>query len=80
MVHATLTLTLSDRQTVTASITAETPDREQVVSYSGAVDRLPRKYDTADLPVLRAWASNLAKEINATVTEDVTGTYDYWAK
>jgi hypothetical protein len=41
--------------------------------YSGAVDRLPEKFDTADVRVLRAWAKCVVKETGAAVNEQIEG-------
>jgi hypothetical protein len=80
MVTAKFTLTFPDGQTVVAEIQAETPDREEPVKYTGAVERLPEKFETADERVLRAWAAGMARETGATVTENVEGQYDSWAE
>ena len=79
MIVATYTLTFPDGDTITAEIRAETPDREYPVCYSGAVERLPRKYATGDTRVLRVWADSIAKENGAAASEKIGGMYDRWA-
>jgi hypothetical protein len=80
MLTAKFTLTFPDGAIATAQIEAESADAEYNVVYSGAVDRLPEKFDTADVRVLSAWAKNVVKETGAAVNEQIEGEYDRFAE
>jgi hypothetical protein len=80
MLTAMFTLTFPDGAIATAQIEAESADAEYNVVYSGTVDRLPEKFDTADVRVLRVWAKNVVKETGAAVNEQIEGEYDRFAE
>jgi hypothetical protein len=80
MVTAKFTLTFPDGAIATAQIKAESADAEYEVAYSGAVERLPERFDTADVRVLRAWAKGVARETGAAVNEQIEGEYDRFAE
>ena len=80
MLTAKFTLTFPDGAIATAEIEAESADAEYNVVYSGAVDRLPEKFDTADVRVLHAWAKHVMKQTGAAVNEQIEGEYDRFAE
>ncbi len=80
MVTAKFTLTFPDGAIAAALIEAESADAEYNVVYSGVVERLSEKFDTADVRVLRAWAKSIAKETGAAVNEQIEGEYDRFAE
>ncbi len=80
MITFTCQLKFSDGATVVGKIDAESANADYVVDYSGAVERLPRRYDTADVPQLRALFRVLADETGAEFTEQSEGEYDRWAQ
>lgn len=75
----TCQLRWEDGVTVTGAIKADSADTEYLVDYAGAVERLPRRYDRADAPLLRALFIALAQETGAQFTEQAEGSYERWA-
>ena len=73
-------LTLKDGITIQAKVIAASPHDEQRVAYSGAADRLPRRFEKCSPPLLVALFKNIAAEIGARLTVRSSGVYDCWAE
>ena len=80
MLTITCQLTFADGATAAGSIIAESADADYPVEYTGAVARLPRRYDAADASQLRALFRALAQETGAQFSETSEGEYDRWAQ
>ncbi|HXG47086.1 MAG TPA: hypothetical protein VNO52_05640 [Methylomirabilota bacterium] len=74
------TLKFRDGQMVHGLIEAESANGEYPIHYAGAVDRLPRRFETGDPADLRGLFRNLARELDAEFSEQTTGEYDRWAE
>ncbi|MHC1762798.1 MAG: hypothetical protein AB9869_00620 [Verrucomicrobiia bacterium] len=70
----------ADGETASASVSVHSPEAEAAVSYSGASDRLPDRFPTADAAFLHAWADQVAAKVCARLTITEAGQYDFWAE
>lgn len=69
----TCTLRFKDGQTVSGRICAHTRYEDCVIEYTGAVDRLPFTFETADSVLLRAYFQCYARELKAHFREEKSG-------
>lgn len=58
---------------MTGQISAHSMYDDCLVSYSGAVERLPFTYETADSVLLRAFFQTVARELGARFREETIG-------
>jgi hypothetical protein len=72
-VRYTCTLLFSDGQSVTAEIVAASRFDDCLVSLTGACDRLPFQFDTADFVLLRAYFESFSRELRAQFREEMIG-------
>jgi hypothetical protein len=80
MIKQTCTLKFSQGETVTAEVTAASPEEFASVEYSGDVARLPRRHEKVNAAVLRIFFQNLALELGAEYSESAAGEYETWAE
>ena len=80
MFTVTCILSFSDGQSATARIETASPEAESPISYSGAVERLSRRFETGDPADLQALFRNLARECGAELSVTTAGEYDRWAE
>lgn len=76
MVTLTCSLTFHNGRTVTAVLTTETAGDERPVTYTGAADELPRRYERASHAQLRALFLRIHAEKGGTYASDLVGEYD----
>jgi hypothetical protein len=67
------TLCFKDGTKVSGEITTRSRYEETPVIYSGAVDRLPYSFATADSVLLRALFQSLSRELKAQFREQIIG-------
>lgn len=79
MFTLTCKLTFPDGKIVTGKVSAESPHDDNAVIYTGAVDRLPDRYETAFPSFLAVVFKNAARETGATFSERSSGNYDCFA-
>ena len=70
------TLLFSDGAVVTGEITAGSRYDECAIVYSGALERLPFLFETADFVFLRALFREYAQQLSAAYQEQLTGVWD----
>ena len=80
MLRLTCILTFPDRETVTGETRAESPQGENRIIYTGAIERLPRVYERGSPADLKLYFENLATELQGTVRFMEAGSYDRWAE
>lgn len=80
MKTATCTLKFRDGAAVTGTVTAAAPESENPITYTGAVDRLPHRYETGGPTDLEFLFRKFADELNAEVQVDESGEYERWAE
>lgn len=82
MLTLTCTLRLSDTESVSASVKADSPHALVPVEWTGAVARVPHdaRWRSSQPAVLRAHFRALAQELKATFEEQVSGHYTSWAR
>lgn len=69
-----------DGATATARATAEAPQDDVPVFYTGAFARFPQRFYVCDLSTVRIWAARVAKESSVHLVITETGQYDAWAE
>ena len=65
-------LVFNDGQCVTAEINSPARFADCRVSFTGAVDRLPFQFDTADSVLLRAYFQSFARQLRASFSEQLS--------
>jgi len=76
----TAAFTFPDGATASASVTMEAPERRAEVNYAGEFSRLPDRFEKTFHSVLRAWATQVAEQIGATVEFTEEGKFEWWAE
>jgi len=65
-----------DGQIASGQIQAGSRYQEAPVLYSGAIERLPVRYETADSVLLRVMFRSFARELRARFEEELIGTWE----
>ncbi len=73
-------LKFKDGRSVSATLSARSPQGDYPVEYSGDVSRLLRKFEKSDPFVLEALFKNLARELNAELISTQNGEFDIFAE
>jgi hypothetical protein len=73
-------LKFADGAVVTGELTAESPEDQYAVRYTGPVERLPRKLETSDAGFLEFFFKKAATESGAEVSIEYQGEFDRWAE
>ena len=73
-------LKFKDGQTVSASLSARSPQGDYPVNYTGEIGRLPRTFENCDPFTLEALFQNLARELDAELVSTSSGRFDIWAE
>ena len=73
------TLRFRDGASVAAQLTASSPYEDCSVKYSGAVDRLPVRFEFASSVLLNALFRSFARELRVSFEEEILGSWDRFA-
>lgn len=79
MYTLTCTLTFPDGRRVVGQIFASSREGHSPITYSGAVDLLPRTHGLGSATDLKALFKNLARETGAELSLEAVGQFDTWA-
>lgn len=80
MLTITCIFTFQDSERAVAKISAECPEAEDnLIEYSGAIERLPERRQQTSTVGFRLWAERMAQATNADLVLQEEGEYDVWA-
>jgi hypothetical protein len=70
----------SDGVILTVTAESESAETEVPVKYSGALDRMPSRYEKADLGFLEWWLKTMATKTGAEIDLKTDGEFTRWAE
>ena len=73
------TLRFRDGLSVSAQLSASSPYEDCPVAYSGAVERLPARFEFASAVLLNALFRSFARELRVSFAEEILGSWDRFA-
>ena len=80
MFTVTCNFRFTDGAEASAKVTVGSPEVREKIEYSGAVSRLPNRFEATHATTLKLWAQQIADQVGAELSITEEGEYDTWAE